>query len=123
MPQVLKPAPRTLPGRVNPAPAAKAAPAQTNYTGTITGNFSVDQFKSEMNVATFEVKENPNSGKLCMYGDNISVIGAVGVSFEPNAKKDELQVILLTTDEGQEIYILCKRGTGGISDWKTVATF
>ena len=102
--------------RQNRKQAPTVQPTQTvvERTVTIVANFTLNQFK-------LEVKENPTNGKLCMY-DGINVLGAVSSKWSADVPVTDLQIIKIE-DEGEDIYVLSLRGSGGISEWDTLASY
>lgn len=74
-------------------------------------NLSIQEFKDEQGIKSFEVVEGPN-GRF---------MSSRGVSLGPVGKKtdleEELQVIY---SEKDDLYILCNRGNG--DDYKVIAT-
>jgi len=108
---------------VKDQPVSKETPKESEFLGTIIANMSIKAFKAEVNVTKIEVKENPDPTKnSLMYGDNMKVLGPCGNSYNDSLAEDDLQIVVLETD-GVETYILCKKGNGGISGWKTTNSF
>ena len=109
--------------RQNRKQAPTVQPTQTvvERTGTIVANFTLNQFKFDFCVTKLEVKENPTNGKLCMY-DGINVLGAVSSKWSADVPVTDLQIIKIE-DDGEDIYVLSLRGSGGISEWDTLASY
>lgn len=109
--------------RQNRKQAPTVQPTQTvvERTGTIVANFTLNQFKLDFGVTKLEVKENPTNGKLCMY-DGINVLGAVSSKWSADVPVTDLQIIKIE-DDGEDIYVLSLRGSGGISEWDTLASY
>jgi len=107
------------------AAAQNVAPTQTtqqdNYRGKIVANLTINQFKLDFGIKSFEVKQNPDTGALCMY-DGVNVLGATGKKYDADLAAEDLQIIKIE-DEGEDVYVLTKRGSGGISDWDTLASY
>ncbi len=105
----------------NQAPTVQPTQTVVERTGTIVANFTLNQFKLDFGVTKLEVKENPTNGKLCMY-DGINVLGAVSSKWSADVPVTDLQIIKIE-DEGEDIYVLSLRGSGGISEWDTLASY
>ena len=101
--------------RQNRNQAPTVQPTQT------VANFTLNQFKLDFGVTKLEVKENPTNGKLCMY-DGINVLGAVSSKWSADVPVTDLQIIKIE-DDGEDIYVLSLRGSGGISEWDTLASY
>jgi len=102
-------------------PNVKPTETVAERTGNIVANFTINQFKLDFGVNKFEIKQNPTNGKLCMY-DGINVLGAVSSKWSPDLAIEDLQIVKIE-DEGEDIYVLSLRGSGGINEWDTLASY
>lgn len=100
--------------------AGKKAVGQKNvptppadFKSEILGNLTIEEFKEEFGIGSFQVVEGPNGRFMSSKGKSI---GAVGKDTD---LEEELQIIELKTEKGN-IYVLCNRGNGG--DYAVVKT-
>ena len=101
--------------------APTQATQQDNYRGKIVANLTINQFKLDFGIKSFTVRQNPDTGALCMY-DGVNVLGATGKKYDAELPLEDLQIIKIE-DEGEDIYVITKRGSGGINDWDIVASY
>jgi len=88
-------------------------PVTTTNESSIVRNLSVEEFKEDLGIRSFEVVEGPNGRFMSSRGKSI---GAVGKNYDSSLPK---QVIVLDTDSG-ELFILCNRGESNYSVVETL---
>ena len=86
---------------------------ENELVSSIVRNLTIEEFKEDLGIKSFEVVQGPNGRFMSSRGKSI---GAVGKNYDGDLPK---QIIQLDTDDG-ELFILCNRGENNYSVVETL---